>query len=174
MGQPAPRSDRARAVLLIKGILRTSSFGYSTAGCADVDPGMSCTHNRLNRLFGGTVCMHHAIRVNHTEIRCRAVVSAVDPLLRASASAVNRLRDGVGRGIVRASAQRWVNTTAHRYRHFGEYVQGEGPRRLMLRPLRPRNRTLPTDVGRTAPPTCPSSCAAGPLWLRRGTACCGR
>src|SRR3954464_6982054 len=45
-----------------------------------------------------------------------AVVSAVDPLLRASASAVNRLRDGVGRGIVRASAQRWVNTTAHRYR----------------------------------------------------------
>src|SRR5215213_7335671 len=42
-----------------------------TAGCADVDPGMSCMHNRLNRLFGGTVCMHHAIRVNHTEIRCR-------------------------------------------------------------------------------------------------------
>jgi hypothetical protein len=41
-----------------------------TAGCADVDPGMSCMHNRLNRLFGGTVCMYHAIRVNHTEIRC--------------------------------------------------------------------------------------------------------
>src|SRR5215208_2589341 len=35
-----------------------------TAGCADVDPGISCMHNRLNRLFGGTVCMHHAIRVN--------------------------------------------------------------------------------------------------------------
>src|SRR5215213_2661136 len=32
---------------------------------------MSCMHNRLNRLFGGTVCMHHAIRLNHTEIRCR-------------------------------------------------------------------------------------------------------
>src|SRR3982750_1370773 len=47
-----------------------------------------------------------------------AVVSAVDPLLRASASAVNRLRDGVGRGIVRASAQRWVNTTAHRYKPY--------------------------------------------------------
>jgi hypothetical protein len=45
-----------------------------------------------------------------------AVVSAVDPLLQASASSVNRLRDGVRRGIVRASAQRWVNTTAHRYR----------------------------------------------------------
>src|SRR5215213_409779 len=41
-----------------------------TAGCADVDPGMSCMHNRLNRLFGGTVGMHYAIRVNHTEIRC--------------------------------------------------------------------------------------------------------
>jgi hypothetical protein len=23
-------------------------------------------------IFGGTVCMHHAIRVNHTEIRCSA------------------------------------------------------------------------------------------------------
>ena len=45
-----------------------------------------------------------------------AVVSVVDALLRASASAVNRLRDGVGRGIVRASAQRWVHTTAHRYK----------------------------------------------------------
>jgi len=33
-----------------------------------------------------------------------AVVSADDPLLRASASLVNRLRDGVHRGIVQASA----------------------------------------------------------------------
>src|SRR5215216_578400 len=41
-----------------------------TAGCADVDPRMSCMHNRLIRLFGGTVCMRHAIRVNHIEIRC--------------------------------------------------------------------------------------------------------
>ena len=26
--------------------------------------------NRSSRLFGGTVCTRHAIRVNHTEIRC--------------------------------------------------------------------------------------------------------
>jgi len=44
---------------------------YLTAGCADVDPRMSCMHNRLIRLFGGTVCMRHAIRVNHIEIRCQ-------------------------------------------------------------------------------------------------------
>jgi hypothetical protein len=41
-----------------------------TAGCADVDPRMSCMHYRLIRLFGGAVCMRHAIRVNHIEIRC--------------------------------------------------------------------------------------------------------
>jgi hypothetical protein len=43
-------------------------------GCADVDPGMSWMHNRLIQLFGGTVCMLHAIRVNHTKIRCSGPV----------------------------------------------------------------------------------------------------
>src|SRR5829696_1991341 len=54
----------------------------TTAGCADVDPRMSCMHNRLIRLFGGTVCMRHAIRVNHIEIRCRRARSKYLPLLR--------------------------------------------------------------------------------------------
>ena len=58
-----------------------------TAGCADVDPRMSCMHNRLIKLFGGTVCMRHAIRVNHTEIRCR---------LQSEAFGGNRITAGWG------------------------------------------------------------------------------
>jgi hypothetical protein len=27
-------------------------------------------HNRLSRLFGGTVCMYHAVRINHADMRC--------------------------------------------------------------------------------------------------------
>jgi hypothetical protein len=42
-----------------------------TVGCVDIDPRTPCMHNRSIRLFGGTVRRHHAIRVNHTEIRCR-------------------------------------------------------------------------------------------------------
>src|SRR5215212_125692 len=50
-----------------------------------------------------------------------AVVSAVDPRLRPSASRVDGLRSGVRYGTVRLSTQRWVNTIAHRYRatYFG-------------------------------------------------------
>jgi hypothetical protein len=42
-----------------------------TAGCADVDPHTPCVHDRSSRVCEGIVCMHHAKRVKHTEIRCQ-------------------------------------------------------------------------------------------------------
>src|SRR5215203_4752785 len=59
-----------------KAALHVVSFSSSliayrtTAGCVDFDPRTPCMHNRSTKLFGETVCTHHAIRVNHTEIRC--------------------------------------------------------------------------------------------------------
>jgi len=43
-----------------------------TADCVDVDPHPLCMHDRPGSLLGGTVCSHHAIRANCTEIRCMA------------------------------------------------------------------------------------------------------
>src|SRR5215204_7437874 len=63
--------ERLNAALCERVRSRLGRNPLPTAGCADVDPRMSCMHNRLIRLFGGTVCMRHAIRVNHIEIRCR-------------------------------------------------------------------------------------------------------
>src|SRR5829696_4317139 len=44
----------------------------SIAGCVDIDPRTPCRHNwSSNPFVAPSVFMHHAIRVNHTEIRCQ-------------------------------------------------------------------------------------------------------
>jgi hypothetical protein len=50
-------------------------YGVLTAGCVDVDPHTLCMHDRSSGLLGGTVCSHHAIRANYTEIRCQKSVT---------------------------------------------------------------------------------------------------
>ena len=67
----------------------------STACCVDIDPHKLCMHNRSSRLFGATVCRHHAIRVNHTEIRCIIDATALTALLRALSTNVVSDRGGV-------------------------------------------------------------------------------
>jgi hypothetical protein len=42
----------------------------STAYCGDIDPHKPCVYERLSKPFGRTVFTHHAMWVNHTEIRC--------------------------------------------------------------------------------------------------------
>jgi hypothetical protein len=52
--------------------MRTSENTPSTAGCVDIDPRTPCIHNRSSNFSVQlSVCTHHAIQVNHTEIRCR-------------------------------------------------------------------------------------------------------
>ena len=47
-------------------------YGFPTAGCDDIDLRTRCMHKRLSNFSAKpSVCRHHAIRVNHTEIRCR-------------------------------------------------------------------------------------------------------
>src|SRR5215207_2679794 len=41
-----------------------------TAYCVDIDPHEPWMYEWLSKPFGRSVCAHHAIWVNHTEIRC--------------------------------------------------------------------------------------------------------
>src|SRR5215207_11238932 len=45
-----------------------------TAYCVDIDPHEPWMYEWLSKPFGRSVCAHHAIWVNHTEIRCQQVV----------------------------------------------------------------------------------------------------
>jgi hypothetical protein len=56
----------------------TTSKRSSTAGCADIDPHTPCMHDRSSRVCEGIVCMHHAKRVKHTEIRCYGSLLLMD------------------------------------------------------------------------------------------------
>ena len=69
----------------------TSENSSSTAGCVDIDPHTLCTHNRSCRLFGGTLCTHHAIRVNHTEIRCRGCLRSTHSTPFANLLSISRI-----------------------------------------------------------------------------------
>src|SRR5215217_7038884 len=54
-------------------------FFPSIAGCVDIDPRTPCRHNwSSNPFVAPTVFTHHAIRVNHTEIRCSGSLLLMD------------------------------------------------------------------------------------------------
>ena len=66
-GEPARRGP-VHAMADLKGVDVSRCL---TAGCADIDPHTPCVHDRSSRVCEGIVCMHHAKRVKHTEIRCQ-------------------------------------------------------------------------------------------------------
>ena len=41
-----------------------------TADCGDTDPHTPCMYEWLSKALDGTLCKPHAMRLNHTEIRC--------------------------------------------------------------------------------------------------------
>jgi hypothetical protein len=72
-----------------------------------------------------------------------------------------------GQSMFKRTSENLPSTT---FVNKGKKRKGRG---VMLRPLRPRNRTPHVGgVFGAALPT--SSCGAGPLWLHRDTVCCGR
>jgi hypothetical protein len=86
MWGPMPTRE-SRNILTVRGwrsdgtAEQSVNFGYGAfcdlrpsvlkAGCVDIDPRTRDMHDRSRRLFGGTVCTHHAIRLNNTEMRCQ-------------------------------------------------------------------------------------------------------
>src|SRR5215210_7912298 len=71
-----PSNLRNRSFKRIKersGVREDLCFHDLTAGCDDIDLRTRCMHKRLSNFSAKpSVCTHHAIRVNHTEIRCQA------------------------------------------------------------------------------------------------------
>ena len=46
----------------------------TTAYCVDIDPHALCMYEWLSKPLGHTVCTHHAMWINHTEIRCKGLL----------------------------------------------------------------------------------------------------